>query len=101
MRHQLRIGLARPSQALVDTPLEQAEVGAVVVDPVARRLEAGGRGHDVHRARPHPLGVLEQVGVDAELEDRPSLGPRRPFRKPDQKFDPGHSRDIAGIHPPC
>ncbi len=62
-----------PRQEPVDAALEQAEIGAEIVDPVAHRLEVGARRHDVHPGGTRALDPLEQIRIHAELQDRAAL----------------------------
>ena len=48
-----------------------------MIDPVDFRPVAGTRGHDADLVRPPALQLAQQLGVEAQLQDRSRLGIRR------------------------
>ena len=78
--HTLRVGRAGVAEEGVHLTGQQPEVGTVVFDAVALRLEvAAGRDH-VHVGGSDALDFLEQMRIDAKLQDRRRTGIAGEFR---------------------
>ena len=80
MGYTLRVGRAGVAEEGVHLTGQQPEVGTVVFDAVALRLEvAAGRDH-VHVGGSDALDFLEQMRIDAKLQDRRRTGIAGEFR---------------------